>query len=178
MCSDIRGIRKRHPFSYAVQLTWKDQWLIYSAAWHVSFLFTPSSIFFKVELGVLCSVLKEFQTCGVSSATDVAQLDTCILENTTVSKKIVSVGWRVSLLVPWIWRNLRCLVYFCPTGKKCHLRSIFKQLVWRRFCLNFVFQCMQPWKFWKGNCCVCSPRYRGFLLIVLSIKLERIFFED
>ena len=107
---------------------------------------------------------------------------------TTVSKKIVSVsdisavnfivGWCVSLLVPWIWRNLRCLVYFCPTGKKCHLCSIFKQLVWRRFCLNFVFQCMQPWKFWKGNCCVCSPRYRGFLLIVLSIKLERIFFED
>ena len=68
-------------FFYAVQLTWKDQWLIYSAVWHVSFLFTPSSIFFKVELGFLCSVLKEFQTCGVSSATDVAQLDTCILEN-------------------------------------------------------------------------------------------------
>ena len=81
VCSDIRGIRKRHPFSYAVQLTWKDQWLIYSAAWHVSFPFTLSSIFFKVELGFLCSVLKEFQTCGVSSVTDVAQLDTCKLEN-------------------------------------------------------------------------------------------------
>ena len=46
---------------------------------------------------------------------------------TTVSKKIVSVsdisavnfivGWCVSLLVPWTWRNLRCLVYFCPTGE-------------------------------------------------------------
>ena len=106
----------------------------------------------------------------------------------TVSNKIVSVsdisavnfivGWCVSLLVPWIWRNLWCLVYFCPTGKACRLCSVFKQLVWRRSCLNFVFQCMRPWKFWKGNCCVCSLRYRGFLLIVLSIKLERIFFEN
>ena len=49
----------------------------------------------------------------------------------TVSNKIVSVsdisavsfivGWCVSLLVPWIWRNLWRLVYFCPTRKKCHL---------------------------------------------------------
>ena len=89
MCSNIRGIRKRHPFSYAVQLTWIDQWLIYSAAWHVSFPFTLSLIFFKVELGVLCSVLKEFQTCGVSSATDVAQLDTCILENITTKPRLL-----------------------------------------------------------------------------------------
>ena len=85
---------------------------------------------------------------------------------TTVSKKIVSVsdilavnfivGWCVSLLVPWIWRNLRCLVYFCPKGKKCHLCRVFKQLVWRRFCLNFVFQCMRQWKF--GKEAMCSHR--------------------
>ena len=52
----------------------------------------------------------------------------CCALVTTVSKKIVSVsdisavnfmeGWCVSLQVPWIWRNLRCLVYFCPTEKK------------------------------------------------------------
>ena len=42
VCSVIRGIRKRHPFSYAAQLTWIDQWLIHSAAWHVSYPFTPS----------------------------------------------------------------------------------------------------------------------------------------
>ena len=106
---------------------------------------------------------------------------------TTVSKTIVSVsdilavnfivGWCVSLLVPWIWRNLRCLVYFCPKEKKCHLCRVFKQLIWRRFCLNFVFQNYVAMKIWKGSC-VCSPRYRVFLLIVLSIKLERIFFED
>ena len=67
------------------------------------------------------------------------------------------------LLVPWIWRNLPCLVYLCPIGKKNHL------------CLNFVFQYMRPWKYWKGNCCLCSSRYRGFLLIVLSIKLKRFY---
>ena len=42
VCSDIRGIRKRHPFSYAAQLTWIDLWQIHSAACHVSYLFTPS----------------------------------------------------------------------------------------------------------------------------------------
>ena len=55
---------------------------------------------------------------------------------TTVSKKNVSfsdlsavnfIGGHVSLLVPR--RNLRCLVYLCPIGKKCHLCSVFKQLV-------------------------------------------------
>ena len=40
--SDIRGIRKRHLFSYAVQLIWIDLWLIHSAAWHVSYLFNLS----------------------------------------------------------------------------------------------------------------------------------------
>ena len=89
VCSDIRGIWKRHPLSYAVQLTWIDQWLIYSAAWHVSFPLTLSSIFFKVELGFPCFILKEFQTCGVSSTTDVAQLDTCILENTTTKPRLL-----------------------------------------------------------------------------------------
>ena len=42
VCSDIRGLRKHHPFSYVVQLTWIDLWLIYSAAWHVSYPFTLS----------------------------------------------------------------------------------------------------------------------------------------
>ena len=42
VCSDIRGIRKRHPFSYAAQLTWIDQWVIYSAACHVSYPVTLS----------------------------------------------------------------------------------------------------------------------------------------
>ena len=43
VCSDIRGLRKHHPFSYVVQLTWLiDLWLIHSAAWHVSCPFTLS----------------------------------------------------------------------------------------------------------------------------------------
>ena len=33
-----------------------------------------------------------------------------------------------------------------------------------------------PWKCWKGNCCLSA--HRGFVLIVLYIKRERIFFED
>ena len=66
---------------------------------------------------------------------------------TSVSKKNISfsdisavnfIGGHVSLLVPR--RKLRCLVYLCPIGKKCNLCSVFKQLVLRRFCLNFVFQ--------------------------------------
>ena len=50
---------------------------------------------------------------------------------TTVSKKIVSVS--DILAVNFI---VGC-----------------KQLVWRRFCLNFVFQCMWPWKFGKEAVC-------------------------
>ena len=81
-------------------------------------------------------------------------VECCALVYNRVLKDCLS-GWCVSLLVPWIWRNLRYLVYFCPTGK-CHLCSVFKQLVWRLFCLNFVFQCMRPWKF--GKEAVCAHR--------------------
>ena len=103
VCSDIRGIRKRHPFSHAVQLTWIDQWLIYSAAWRVSYPITLSSIFFKVELGFLVFILKEFQTCDVSSATDVAQLDTFILE---ISKIQLVVYYQCCVLVGWATTRL------------------------------------------------------------------------
>ena len=72
--SDIRGIRKRHPFSYAVQLTWKDQWLIHSAAWHVFYWFTLS--YFISWNWVSCVYIERISihTCDVSSATGVAQL--------------------------------------------------------------------------------------------------------
>ena len=59
VCSDIRGLRKRHPLPYAVQITWKDQWLIHSAAWNATYSFTLSC-FFKVELGSPCSYWKNF----------------------------------------------------------------------------------------------------------------------
>ena len=103
----------------------------------------------------------------------------------TVSNKIVSVsdisavsfivGWCVSLLVPWIWRNLWCLVYFCPTRKKCHLcRDVGLKTVLLKLCVSMyaILKILER----KLLCVLTAASW--FLLLVLSIKLERIFFED
>ena len=51
-------------------------------------VYTLISIF-KGATGFPLFALKEFQTYGVSSVTDVAQLDTCILENITTKPRLL-----------------------------------------------------------------------------------------
>ena len=51
-------------------------------------IYTLSNIF-QGGTGFPVFILKEFQTCGVSSATDVAQLDTCTLENITTNPRLL-----------------------------------------------------------------------------------------
>ena len=62
-------------------------------------------------------ILKEFQTSGVSSTTDVAQLDTCILENITTKPRLLQ--FCAALLSPNELRKVLPNTYFQVSCNAC-----------------------------------------------------------